>query len=102
MQWNKRRFVIDKIKTVVSKEIVNETDIITKFRNLEYSKYENYKFNNVIQELQEFLISQNLLPDNTNSADGKWGNKTRNAYETYMNKPKPKAEQNINIKEVKN
>lgn len=88
IEWNKRRFVINEIKTVIKEEIILEKKIITEFRNLDYAEYENYKFNSIIQELQQFLISEKLLADNKMSSDGKWGKNTRIAYETYMNKLK--------------
>ena len=60
-------------------------DIISQFENLEWEKYSNFQFNETVQNLQHFLVSQGLLSRGENSTDGKWGPTTRKAFETYKN-----------------
>ena len=62
--------------------------VINDFSKLNVSEYENYKFNKTVQDLQNFLISENLLPleqkPGKSSADGKWWSDTREAYNNYL------------------
>jgi len=71
---------------------VLSADIISQFKNLEWEEYNNFQFNETVQGLQNFLISQWLLPRGWNSADGKWGPATRTAFETYNNNQSAKLE----------
>ena len=71
-------------------------DIIAQFENLEWEKYSNFQFNETVQNLQHFLVSQGLLSRGENSTDGKWGATTRTAFETYKNNQPIQLKEKIN------